>query len=600
MRNLILPHILLFVLLLSSTLAHGALTAETTLSHSSFPQDKVARLTLIITGTSRNATVDIPEIKDIKLHPRGQSSQSTWGTGPNTSSISYNYLVQGLRSGNYTIPAITVHAGGESAVTEPISFEISSSEQPPPPGQSEKRTLEDIAFFKISEVKDHYPGEIVPIKLQLYLDREFRVDIGSLPILSGNGVVMEPLSSEPSQSQETAGGRSYHVVTWETTLAGIKTGKHPLVFTLEASLLIPQKRRSRSPLSSFGGGLFGDSMFDDFFGNYARRALTVSSSEMIFSVLPLPEENKPDSFTGAIGDFSLSVNANPTGIEVGEPITLTTTISGKGNFDRVEAPLLPESNSWKTYTPTSDFTDGKKTFEQAIVLKNSTINEIPSLQFSYFDPAQKRYVTQNSKPIQLEVTGGTAANPATRQQPVQSTSQPRTQQPIAQVATPPLRIGGLVPQYLETGPFTTTLQPLFKKSWYISVCGLLILLSLCAAFLKYRQIRHTNNPGLQQSKMKKTRLHTDLGRVEEAMTQKDTAGFLQASRTAIQNQLGELCGVEPSAVSLADINSTVSSDSPLLQIFTLAEEAVYGGATLSDGDLDTLYGKLKSELEAMN
>jgi len=57
--------------------------------------------------------------------------------------------------------------------------------------------------------------------------------------------------------------------------------------------------------------------------------------------------------------------------------------------------------------------------------------------------------------------------------------------------------------------------------------------------------------------------------------------------------------VEPSAVSLADINKAVAPDSPLLHIFTLAEEAVYGGARLSAGDMDKLYDRLKIELEVI-
>jgi len=568
------------------------------LSHNSWPIDRVAKLTLIVTGTSRNATVDIPEIQDIKLHSRGQSSQISMVNSSVTSSISYNYLVQGLRPGNYTIPAISIKSGGESAVTTPISFQITGSGDEKSPTEKEKRTLEDIAFFKVSEIEDHYPGEIVPITLKLYLDREYRVDISSLPVLSGDGVVMEQLSTEPAQSQELYKGRNYHVIAWETTLAGIKTGTHPIAFSLQASLLIPQQRRSRSPFSSFGGSLLDDSLFNDFFGNYERRPITVSSPELPFSVLALPEALRPEGFTGAIGNFDISVTANPTDIEIGEPITLITTIEGEGNFDRVEAPLFPEDKGWKTYSPTSGFADGKKTFEQAVVIKSRGKTEIPSLQFSYFDPEQKKYITKSSRPIALKVHGEPVAN-STQPSPVQSLPKQKTLLGNDQEIPLQLRIEGLVPQYLETGIFTTHLLPLFKNGWYISSGSLLLLLSIIIALLKHRQQKLKNNPGLQQSKFKKIRLQKDLALIEEAIAGKDTAGFLQECRSAIQNQLGELCAVEPSAVSLADINKAVAPDSPLLHIFTLAEEAVYGGARLSAGDMDKLYDRLKIELEVI-
>ncbi len=107
--------------------AYAEVTVEATLSHLSFPQDKVARLTITVTGKSRNTAVDLPQIEGLRLHNRGKSSQISVVNGAISSSISHNYLVQAEKNGSYTIPSIGVTVGGKKYSTEPISFEVSPS-----------------------------------------------------------------------------------------------------------------------------------------------------------------------------------------------------------------------------------------------------------------------------------------------------------------------------------------------------------------------------------------------------------------------------------------------------------------------------------------
>ncbi|MCP3891216.1 MAG: protein BatD [Desulfobulbaceae bacterium] len=603
MKKLIVLRYTLLLLTLAAVCALPALaeiSVDATLSHHSYPLDRAARLTIAISGTSRNAAITLPDIKNIRLHSRGQASQINMVNGSITSSITHNYLVQALKPGSYTIPPIQVTAAGETVSTKPIAFEVTG------PGQSskaEKRSevkLEDIAFIKLSEIGEYYPGEIVPVTLKVYLSREYKTDISTLPSLSGDGVVMEQLSSEPQQSQETYQGKSFHVITWQTSLSGIKTGSHPISFSLDATLLIPQKRRSRSPFSSFGGSLFDDSMFEDFFGNYERRPITVKSSDLVFTVLPLPAENRPEGFTGAIGDFDMTVSAKPTEIEVGEPITLNTTISGSGNFDRVEAPVFPEGNSWKTYSPTANFESGagaaggKKTFEQAVVVKSGGVHEVPPLQFSYFDPSKKKYITKSSSPILLSVKAG-------KVQPLAVAVAPQTRQqlPSEKVETSE-RIQGLSPLHLDLGEFSRRPQTLPQKTWYLVSCMTLLLISLSALIVKYRQQRHRNNPEIQLNKNRRSQLQRDLDATEQAMKARDPARFLLLCRTAIQNQFAKLCEVEPSAISLADIHGKMEPGSSLLKTFSLAEQAAYGGATLSSDDMGKLFILLKKDLEGLS
>ena len=271
--------------------AYAEVAVEASLSHLSFPHDKAANLTITVTGKSRNAAIELPEIDNIRLHNRGKSSQISVVNGTISSSISHRYQVQAVKPGSYTIPSIKVTVGGNFYSTKPLNFAVT------PAGQQlsgysgmTDRAKGEIAFIRISETGSHYPGEIVPFTIKAYFTQAYRADINSLPALRGDGVVMSQLQDKPQQTEELVNDRKYHVLTWNTSLSGVKVGEHPMSFSLDATLLIPQQRRSRSPFG--GSSLFDDSFFNDsFFGNHQRKPIVSVSPEVIFKVLPLPTKN---------------------------------------------------------------------------------------------------------------------------------------------------------------------------------------------------------------------------------------------------------------------------------------------------------------------
>jgi hypothetical protein len=601
--------------------ASKSVSVDAQLSHQSFAVDQAARLTITVTG-GRDADIELPRVDNLRFQPRGQSSQINMVNGNFSSSIAYNYLVQGMEPGEYTIAPITVRVGAETLHTEPIKLTITKSGQLPESGQQGSKNIEDIAFIRITpgdkQKNIHFSGELVPITLRLYLSSDYKFEIDKLPVLVADGVVMEPLSEKPQQTRERLDGNTFIVVSWQTTLSGIKTGSHPFSFSLEAGLLLPRQRQARSPFSGsspFGGSLFDDSIFDNFFGNYERRQVNIKSPELQFTVLPLPEENRPPGFSGAIGDFSLSITASPTEVEVGEPITLTSIISGRGNFDRVEAPHLPESGLWKSYSPTAEFKpgteagSGSKSFEQAVVIRKKEVAEIPPLSFSYFDPLKKSYRTLTSPPIALKVKGALkgetkseGVGSTTAQQPAPPQPAPG-QQPVAAVAetvpslSPPLP--GLAPQKLEPGSYQSRLQPLYLSSWYLTASALLLLSSVIALIVRYRRQKLRSNPQLQRQKEGQKVLVQDLLVIERAISSGDSGVFLTSCRRAIQNQFADRCHVAPAAISLSDLRSETSPDSALRKIFSLADQAAYGGAALSAREMSELYADLKRELEGV-
>lgn len=590
---------------------------DASISHTRFPLDRAARLTITVNGAARGISVQLPEVENLRYHSRGQSSQINMINGNVSSSVSYNYLVQAMEPGSYTIPPVTVSVGGNEFVSKAIDLEVTApgagSKNNSGQGRPQKKekapvSVEDIAFLQLSETGPHYPGEVVPVTLKLYLNQKYRTEVDSLPQLSGDGVVVEQLSSRPERTQERIGNELFHVLTWNTSLVGIKEGEHPVEFTMDATLLIPQRRRSS--FSQFGNGFLGDSLLDDFFTSYQQKPITISSKKRNFTVSPLPQEGKPENFTGAVGNFELNVIASPTTVDVGEPITLTMTISGKGNFDRVEAPVLPKSTFWKSYTPASNFEEGtapltgRKIFEQALVIKSDTVDAVPPIEFSYFDSQQKKYITKSSRSIPLSVNGGSLKNSGSQgvskpqQKTVVKTQNQSGKNDVSPVVQP--HISGLAPIKIEPGVFREAIVPICLTPWYLAVVIVLCLLILAGLVLLFLRRRQHRNPDLQRKKSVKKQLQMDLDTIKKFQEDGDAAGFLSACRAAIQNQMVPLTGLTASAISRGDMARVADENSAIFKIFTLAEESVYAGATLSTSDMMELFSQLQQELEALN
>ncbi len=610
---------LLFTLLLAGHPARADITLEAALGHLSFPVDQGTVLTITVNGASRISSIELPQVAGITFHSRGQSSRVNIVNGSMSSSLVQTYVVQAERPGTYTIPPIKVSAGGESGATRPLSFEVTaagdSSANATGQGDSE------VAFIRIDPLGRHYPGEIVPVRIRAYFHKNYRTDINSLPALKGEGVAMPPLREKPQQDEERVNGVDYHVLSWDTTLTGLKVGDQPISFVMEASLMLPQRRR---PLSPFGGSLFDDPtlddpFFDNFFGGVQRKPIEVRSPQMVFPVIPLPEEGRPAQFSGAIGDFTLAVSTDRMQLEVGEPLKLTMEISGKGNFQRIEAPVFPDSPRWKTYPPTSSFNaqgnsyTGSKTFEMAVVAREAGVTELPGLSFCFFDPLKKEYVTVHSPPLAVQVKGSSAAGPsgvpapsspsaaasggeaATSRSGAPAPSSPDGSTggpaPAADTQAPPIR--------LELGPLSSSLKPIFQRGWFLATAGVATAVLLLAALVELRRRHLQRHPQQAARRRQDQLLAADLEICREKCRQGDGAAFFAAARTAVQNRLGRAWDLPPQAISGATLEARLGPGNTLVQLFAAADAALYGGAPPAPGDLERLFATLKTSLEEL-
>jgi len=383
---------------------------QATVSRTRVPLNSRIELRLQIQGTQQvpPPTFDVPGF-DIQF--LGPSTQVSIVNGVVSSSVTHLYVLLPRQEGRFTIAPITLIIDGKSYATEPIEVEVVAAAAAPrgqPPGLSEADAGQTLQLELSVEKSRVYLNEPIRGRLQLLISGVAVRGI-ELPSLTADGFLVKPVR-EPTQSDVVIGGAPHTLLSFDVTAIPIRAG------TLElgpASIVCQVAARRRSARTGAGHDpfqdLFGDSFFDDVFGNVRTRPVELRAKPVIIEVLPLPEEARPADFGGAVGRFTMEVAAVPTQVAAGEPVTLTMTIEGSGNFDTVTAPALGgDLRHFKVYDPQpskADEQEGqRKIFEQVVIPLDPGVVQVPPVRFSYFDPHAGRYETIAKGPIALTVT----------------------------------------------------------------------------------------------------------------------------------------------------------------------------------------------------
>lgn len=154
-------------------------------------------------------------------------------------------------------------------------------------------------------------------------------------------------------------------------------------------------------------------------GRALRTAKFVASSTpLTVDIRPVPSAGQPASFSGAVGRFQLQVEAQPTTLKVGDPLTLKLTIRGDGLLDTVHPPALDRQTAlvqgFKLHTdpPTVTTDEQAKTFTYTLRPRSTSVREVPAIEVATFDPTAQRFHVLRSTPIPLRVAAATTLDTA--------------------------------------------------------------------------------------------------------------------------------------------------------------------------------------------
>ncbi len=368
-------------------------------------------LNIIIDGINKPGQVDLKPLAEFHPSnpvPRDISQSSTVivngrVTQNATKRYVISYTLNCSQAGQKQIPPVTVTVDGKSYQTNPVQINVLK------PGNTDRLDLE----VELSE-KQCYVGQPVIMTVKFYV----MADIGdfnfNIPAFTGNDFYLEEpdtvnpqardfnigngIAASVSQNRTTHNNKEAILVTFSKVLIP----KHSGIINIEPT--------SVSADVSVGRANSRD-IFGDFFGsNVQYQRFMVSSEPTTLNVLSVPEQGKPDSFYGLIGNYSIESSASPTEVSVGDPITLNIKIGGNKYLKPVQWPALEQIPEFdKNFKIPSEkaspvLENGYKVFTQTIRANSDKVTEIPSIPLSYFDSDKGSYVTAKTKPIKLEVS----------------------------------------------------------------------------------------------------------------------------------------------------------------------------------------------------
>ena len=115
-----------------------------------------------------------------------------------------------------------------------------------------------------------------------------------------------------------------------------------------------------------------------------------------------------------MGEFTFAAKIDRTKLTANDALTVTITISGKGNLELVEPPEISFPVDFETYDPkvtnrirtNGSGVNGYKKFEYLAIPRNPGDFVIPPVSFSFFNPKDEKYYTYSSEEYKVHVDKG--------------------------------------------------------------------------------------------------------------------------------------------------------------------------------------------------
>jgi len=332
------------------------------------------------------------------------------------------YYLTPTKKGTFTIGSASIEFNGTVYKSLPIKITITDAVQMPNyPGQSPQQQNYNFGdgIHLVGELsnKNPYVNEPVTVVYKLYFPYNSSVSnlrnflAPKYEDFWSQYIDIKQLRAEKGKYN----GKDYSVVVFrKVILYPLEAGAKKIEpFKIDLDAEVPTGRR-------------------DWFGQYEMNTVTKSLSTGIqtIQVKPLPENGKPDTFTGAVGTFTFDVKPSKTKLKAGESLDLEVSVSGKGNLKlfTLPKPILPSAfelfdpaHSENVQTPITGMT-GSISDKYTIIPQFKGKYTLKPMLFSYYDLASKSYKTLTSKEITIDVLEGDAnftANQQANKQTVQ-------------------------------------------------------------------------------------------------------------------------------------------------------------------------------------
>ncbi len=542
------------VLLLSAPTwlgAQGAVRFEAATDSREVVEGSIFEVTFSLRNAQGSRFV-LPDFKGLKVvsgpsEMRGMSIVN----GQSSSHQSWSFVLEATRTGTFTISPASVTANGKTLTSQPLVIQVVASRAgkgtaTPPPGSDDQ-------IFISSELDREmaYTGQQVTWRVRLYTQLSVEgADLIELPGLEGF-FSREKRRFDTHVQYQTVRGKKY----------AVKTLHEEALFPQEAKEYTIGTAKVRAAVESSNGGGLGMLL--------GSRPVLLQTQAVRLKVKPLPTP-APSSFTGAVGKYEWTISADKTNLTTDDALTLTISVEGNGDANRVAAPVIAGSDSLEVFEPKITAEEWYENMEQFVHSKTLEYVLLPkepgsyTIQpsFSFFDPDSNRFVLRTAQKIEFQVTAG-------------KNYQPRSAQSDTL----------FVPAPIEPAPS----QAWFESPvlWW-SAGGLLVLVLLWLVFRKKRQkdAPATTTENIVQPMVfpAQKNFHEYFGAIPALLRSGDSRAFYDTLLKSVQHYLTENAQLPPSRMNIEAARQRLQEYrtpelliNTVLEIWDICEKSIYAG-----------------------
>ena len=459
--------------------------------------------------------------------------------GEMTKSVSYaiTYVLIPQKAGTFAIAPATIAVKKKSYTTQRTAIEVrdgaqgGATQQNNNSGQRESaesqanRSIEkdDLLLRLELSKKSVYKGEPIRAILKLY-SRANIAGSESSKMPAFNGFWSQQVDIEQGPFRETLNGKVYEAYNIAEYLLYPQQGGtitiEPAELTVVAQVMV---RSNRSVHPFFGGG---HEVYN------VRRALKTPEVKVQVKEFPV---GAPASFSGAVGRYTMSHRLSSAEVAANSAVTLQLTISGSGNLNFISAPTLSLPSSFELYDVKSEEkiennasgSVGYRRFDYPFIVRAEGDYEIAPIEFTYFDLAQKKYITLATPPLKMVVTPD--KNAATQQQQ------------IVGIKREDVRLLGEDIRFIKLGApaLRSVVAPLALSPIYWLAIVAMLLVAVVAYYLIRKHIRDNRNVVLVKGKRANKMAIKRFRIAEKYMREQDRRAFYEEMLRGLWGYLGD-------------------------------------------------------------
>jgi hypothetical protein len=340
--------------------------------------------------------------------------------GSMSQSTSISYVIASKKEGRFVIGPASVTINGSKKESNSVTIDVVKSGAPnqgnPAAGGNAQggaagnaqgaSTGEENLFARTTVSKTKvYQGEQITVIHKIYTKLALRgfQDV-KFPSYNGFWSQDAPQKGQITLGTENVDGVNYSVAELKRTFIFPQRPGSLEIDPLEVACIVRQRTKQQQ------------SIWDPFFGTggYEDIVVKAKTRPVKIEVLPLPEANKPEDFSGAVGNFSFKAVLNKSKVKTNEAMNLSINISGSGNLKLIDALKVNIPGDIEKYDPkisdnitvNTSGVSGSKNFEYVLIPRHAGDFRIDPISFSYFNPEKKMYVTLPSAGFNISVEKG--------------------------------------------------------------------------------------------------------------------------------------------------------------------------------------------------